>query len=382
MHAHTHSFRHQKIQKATIYGAIKNVFLAIIKIVLGITGKSSALVADGVHSFSDLLTDGLVFLASHWGSQQADTNHPYGHQRIETAGSMFLAFFLMLVGLLISYEAIRDGLHALTATSFEKPDSYVLVVALISAILNEGIYQYTHRIAKNTKSDLLMANAWHHRSDAACSLVVLIGVAGALMGFHWLDHVAALIVGILIIHMGGSLAWTSISELVDTGVKADVLEKIAMIIGQTPGVRAIHQLRTRSMGGAVFVDVHVLVDPWLSVSEGHYIAERVHENLKKTVDSVEDVTVHIDSEDDDHVFQSLQLPSRAKLIPLLKEQSNFPWERHESNMVLHYWQGKISLSLMVKADEAILDTQEIQALLKIYPILKDIRIYINSNLNE
>lgn len=375
MHAHTHSFRRQKIQKATIYGAIKNVVLAVVKIVLGITGNSHALVADGMHSFSDLLTDGLVFFASHWGSQQADSNHPYGHQRIETAGSMFLAFFLMLVGLLISYEAIRHGWEAFTTEIFDKPDSYVLVVAFISVVLNEGIYQYTHRIAKHTKSDLLMANAWHHRSDAASSLVVLIGVAGALMGFHWLDPLAALIVGLSIIHMGGSLAWTSISELVDTGVKADVLEKISTMIAQTPGVRAIHQLRTRSMGGAVFVDVHVLVDPWISVSEGHYIAETVHQNLKRGLDEVEDVIVHIDSEDDDDVFQSLQLPSREALLQQLKEQTDFPWEGHESNVVLHYWQGKISLSLMVQSDEAILDTQKIQALLEAYPILKDIRIY-------
>lgn len=379
MHAHTHAFRHQKIQKATIYGAIKNVVLAVIKIVLGITGKSSALVADGVHSFSDLLTDGLVFFASHWGAQQADSNHPYGHQRIETAGSMFLAFFLILVGLLIGYDAILHGLVLLTTTSPVKPDDYVLIVAFISVVFNEGLYRYTHRIAKNTKSDLLMANAWHHRSDAASSLVVLIGVAGALLGFYWLDPLAALIVGVSIIHMGGSLAWTSISELVDTGVKSDILNKISTIIAETPGVRAIHQLRTRSMGGAVFVDVHVLVDPWLSVSEGHYIAERVHQNLKQTIDEVEDVTVHIDSEDDDHVFQSLQLPSRETLLSLLKEQSDFPWENHASNIVLHYWQGKISLRLLVQSEEEILDTPKIQILLKTFPILKDIHIYINSN---
>lgn len=346
MHNHTHH-RAQQATKATLYGALKNIVLGALKVILGITGHSPALTADGIHSFSDLLTDILVLFASHWGSQVADTNHPYGHQRIETAASMFLAFFLMLTGLAIGYHAaFIHGIH-------EKPQMYVLIVALASVLLNEGLFQYTHYTAKKIQSNLLLANAWHHRSDAASSIVVLIGVAGATMGVYWLDSLAACIVGLMIIRMGGQLAWQSICELVDTGVESKVLERITQCIMQTPGVRAIHQLRTRSMGSAIFVDVHVLVDPHLSVSEGHYIAEKVHQRLEQSIQNVKDVTVHVDSEDDTMHFNSLDLPSREALFEQLKAESDFPWERYSSQIVLHYVQGQMHMAIYLDEDELI-----------------------------
>lgn len=365
--SHAANHRYQEAKYATLWGALKNALLGSLKVVLGFTGHSHALVADGFHSFSDLLSDLLVLLASRWGCEEADANHPYGHQRIETAASMFLAFLLMSVGLLIGYNAV---LHFIGKHAYETPHFYVLIVALISALFNEILYQYTHFTAKKIKSDLLLANAWHHRSDAFSSMVVLIGVAGAYMGYFWFDSLAAAIVGIMIIKMGAELAWTSICELVDTGVSPELLENIGNIIAKTTGVEAIHQLRTRSMAGAVFVDVHVLVNPQLSVSEGHYIAEQVYKNLLEKIEQVKDVTVHVDSEDDTTVSQSLDLPARAELLTLLSQHSDFPWNSHSSQIMIHYIQGKIYLDMYTE-----IKPENIPLLLKNMPILGGVSVY-------
>lgn len=375
MHAITHHYRYQQTKYATLLGAVKNIFLGSLKVIFGITGHSHALLADGIHSFSDLLTDILVLFAARAGSQEADANHPYGHQRIETAGSMFLAFLLILVGSAIAYDALG---HLVEQTSQEKLNFYVLIVAMMSIGLNEFLFQYSRRTAKKIKSDLLLANAWHHRSDAASSFVVLVGIIASLMGYYGWDLVAAAIVGAMIIKMGAKLAWTSISELVDTGVPIEMLQTIEEIISQTKGVNAIHQLRTRSMGGAVFVDVHILVDSKLSVSEGHYIAEKVHQHLISAIDRVEDVTVHVDSEDDATIFLSLKLPSREELLQQLKKKyPNYDWEASSDQIVMHYLQGKIFLEI---CDENIkIDSMSIDHLLVEIPILGGISFYDNKN---
>lgn len=364
---HHHHHRYEQSKKATLFGALKNTVLGVLKVILGFTGHSHALVADGFHSFADLLTDMLVLLASHWGAQEADSNHPYGHQRIETAGSMLLAFLLILAGIVIAYEAI---LHFIGKQIYEDPQFYVVIVAAISALLNEILFQYTRYTAKNIKSDLLMANAWHHRSDAFSSLVVLVGVVGSVMGFFWLDSLAALIVGIMIIKMGVELAWSSISELVDTSVESDILENISQIISQTKGVQTIHQLRTRSMGGGIFVDVHILVDMRLSVSEGHYIADLVYKNLMKNIENMKDVTVHVDSEDDIVGSSCFDLPAREELFDMLKEHSDFAWEKNSSEIILHYLDGKVYLDIYGK-----FESKDIPALLKNIPLLGGISVY-------
>lgn len=367
---HTHPQRYQESRKATLYGALKNSLLGCLKTILGITGHSHALLADGIHSFADLLTDLLVLITAHWGSQEADANHPYGHQRIETAGSMLLAFLLMVTGGIIAYEAV---LHCFIAP--EKPHFYALLVALLSTVLNELVYQYTRHTAKKIQSNLLHANALHHRSDAASSLIVLIGITGAYVGWYWLDPLAAGIVGLLIIKMGGELAWSSISELVDTGVKPELLEKIDQIIQETSGVKTIHQLRTRSMGGAIFVDVHILVEPWYSVSEGHHIAERVHQRLKKNLDEVKDVTVHVDSEDDTTFYQSQQLPTRETLLKTLHEKTGICWETTFSVITIHYLNGQIFLDVYLEETHKIDLTDTIKTLRDELPIVGDVHVY-------
>lgn len=335
--------RYRQTRKATLVGAIANIFLAISKVIIGFMGHSSALVADGVHSFSDLLTDLLVILAAKFAHQKADTDHPYGHDRIETAATVGLAAFLVIVGGLIVLDGIKE---VFTKQYGDIPHAYVLWVALLSVLINEAVYFYTKKIAEKINSDILRANALHSRSDSASSLVVLIGVAGTLWGIVWLDALAAIIVGVMIVKMGAMMAWKNLAELVDEGVEPETLANIKETILSVMGVVAIHQLRTRKMAGKILLDVHIIVAPTITVSEGHHIGDQVLTALYRQVNNLYDVTVHIDSEDDENFSETAKLPTRAQLLPRLKEAwKNLPAGNHIININLHYLGGKMTVDI-------------------------------------
>jgi cation diffusion facilitator family transporter len=366
--------RSAESQRATFIGGAKNIFLAVIKIVFGITGHSHALFADGIHSLSDLLIDGLVLIASRFGSKAADHEHPYGHGRIETAATVLLAFVLSLAGIAIIWDASFKalGLHAIT-----QPSIYVLFVALFSVLINEVLYRYTKHISNKIASKLLLTNAWHHRSDAWSSLVVLLGAGCAWLGFAKLDAVAAIIVGLMIIKMAWQFGWSSIQELIDTGLDDVTLTKIKKTIVAVPGVRALHQLRTRSLAGKIFLDVHILVEPMLSVSEGHFLGQQVHYRLLESIPDLADVTVHVDPENDEIVAPSRDLPSRAEIIELLKNcwgdliDNNFI-----NKIVIHYLGGKIYINLylpLILSNETL--TTKLQAAIKDKIIIAKLTIY-------
>lgn len=339
-----HEQRAQVAKKVTLVGAGFNLFLAIIKVLFGWLGRSHALIADGIHSLSDLVTDALVLLASHFGSRQADIDHPYGHQRIETAATMFLALLLILAGFGIAMEALEH----LLAGGHQHPKDYVLIVVVVSILVNEGLYHYTMRAGKKISSNLLIANAWHHRSDAASSIVVLIGVIGALMGYYYLDSVAAIIVGLMIVKMGGSLGWSSVRELVDTGVPVETLEEIRAAILSVPGVLALHELRTRCMAETIFVDAHILVKPRLSVSEGHYISSKVHEKLISDFEKVVDVTIHVDPENDEVAPLSRDLPPRSEATAvIISHLTGKACVEAIADVRLHYLEGELEVSLVL-----------------------------------
>jgi cation diffusion facilitator family transporter len=338
-----HSLRYQESRRITILGAGKNILLALLKIIFGITGHSHALFADGIHSLSDLLIDTLVLIASRFGSKAADHDHPYGHGRIETAATVLLAFILLLAGAAIIYNAAAEIFGIREAV---KPSFYVLIIALFSMLINEVIFFYTKRIGEKIKSKLLIANAWHHRSDSASSLVVLIGVAAAWLGFGKFDALAAIVVGLMVIHMAWQFGLASMRELVDTGLDDDLVNEIKTIINDVPGVRALHQLRSRFVGGAIFLDVHIQVSPFISVSEGHYIGQQVHYKIIREVPDVVDVTVHVDPEDDEVVAPSRHLASREVLIDLLQQRwADLPVLAYLDNMSLHYLSGKLQIEL-------------------------------------
>ena len=333
--------RYQKAKFVTLLGAVINAMLGISKLLGGIWFHSSALVADGFHSLSDLFTDGMVLIASKYGSHEADDAHPYGHQRIETAATYVLALLLVLTGLAIAWDAINHlRIHA-----HENPGLWALPLAGFSILANEALFWYTRHVGRVIQSQLIITNAWHHRSDAASSLIVFAGLLGSLAGFPAFDGIAALLVGCLIIKMGVGYGWKSIKELVDTGVEPTLRSDIEACIKSTDGVIKVHQLRTRLMGSDIFVDVHVQVNPMISVSEGHFIAQHVHRSLIKTFSSIKDVTVHIDPEDDEITSPSLHLPNRTTLeTDLLNPWCDaFP---EIQTCLLHYLDGKLTLDLI------------------------------------
>lgn len=333
--------RYWEAKKVTLIGALINALLGFIKLIGGIFFHSHALVADGVHSFSDLITDMMVLFASKYGSQAVDDSHPYGHQRIETAATLFLSLVLIMAGTGIAWDSITE----ISNKSHTMPGWLSLPIAVLSILANEGLFHYTQRVGQRIKSDLIIANAWHHRSDAASSIVVLIGLLGSLAGFIYLDALAAVIVGLMIIQMGWSYGWNSVKELVDTAVDPDIIAKIEKLILHVDGVARIHQLRSRSMGRDIFLDVHILVAPHISVSEGHFIAQHVHVALMKALEQVKDVTVHVDPEDDETSCPSLHLPSRKAL----EKQILRPWQKEYpaiQSWVLHYLDGKLTIDVI------------------------------------
>ena len=335
---------YQASKKVTLIGAAVNLFLSIIKLLAGSFGQSPALLADGIHSLSDLFSDALVLLASRFSHLDADVNHPYGHRRIETLATVVLGVFLILVGCGIAYEAIISIAHN-TAT---KPDYYTIVIAIISVLANEILFRYTARVGKKINSPLIIANAWHHRSDALSSFVVCCGIAGALLGYIFLDAIAAIIVAIFIIKMGASFAWKAVVELSDEGLDPATLKPIEAAILATPGVVAMHQLRTRKMAERVYLDVHVQIDPYCTVSEGHFISESVHYGLRAKFKNIADVTVHVDVDEHDASLQQKYLPNRQKLVTeLLPELQKLVPELTCDKVRMHYLADKLSLELIL-----------------------------------
>ncbi|HAT1657986.1 TPA: cation transporter [Legionella pneumophila] len=337
--------RYWQAKKVTLIGAFINALLGIVKMIGGFLYHSHALIADGVHSISDLITDVMVVFASKYGSVSADDSHPYGHQRIETAATLLLSLLLILAGCGIAWDALDE----LLKSDHTMPNWLSIPIVGFSIIANEALFHYTRHVGKQISSQLIIANAWHHRSDAASSIVVLIGLIGSLAGLVYLDAIAAVIVSLMIIKMGWSYGWNSVKELVDTAVDAELFSQIERVIQSIDGVKRIHQLRSRFMGSDVLIDVHILVSPKISVSEGHYIAQHVHHTLVKKIDCVRDVIVHVDPEDDEISCPSLHLPSRA----ILQEKFfndicyDFPqilfWN-------IHYLNGKMSLDIFCSND--------------------------------
>lgn len=354
--------RYQESRRITLLGACKNASLAFLKILFGITGHSHALFADGIHSLSDLLIDGLVVIATRFGSKAADHDHPYGHGRIETAAIVVFAAFFTLAGLVIIFNAGREILGLQLPT---RPSFYVFFVALLSIIVNEVLYHHTRHVGERLRSNILVMNAWHHRSDSATSVAVLLGVGLAWLGYGRFDAIAAALVGVMIIRMAWHFGWHSIRELVDTGLDDAIVAQIKRLITSVPGVCALHQLRTRSVGGRVFIDMHILVNPMLSVSEGHFIGHQVHLHLLKEMPDLADVTVHVDPEDDEIVEPSLDLPVRKELCALLRQR----WQgvritpekvvtNYLDDMRLHYLSGKLHIELYLPAEPLAQDEKD------------------------
>lgn len=343
-HPHRHSDRYHETQKSTWISVWINLFLTVLQIVAGYFGRSQALMADGLHSLSDMLSDFLVLYANRESNRSADATHPYGHARIETAATFILGVVLAGLGLALLWAA---GAKLQDPSAIQPVHVATLYIAMITLVSKELLYRYLMAVAKKLRSQLLAANAWHSRSDAASSLVVVAGIGGNLLGYRFLDLIAAVLVAFMIVHMGWKMAFQALSDLIDTALDEASVAKIRATIERTPGVLGLHELRTRKMGDQALVDAHILVDPRISVSEGHHIAERAR---KRVLDNHEvlDVMVHIDPEDDDMEKPSVHLPSRDELIAHL--QAGMLGDLPEpERIVLHYLGGKVEAELYLPA---------------------------------
>ena len=325
-------------QKITVIGAIVDFALAVFKVVAGILGNSGALIADGIHSFSDLLSDGVVLYAAKHSAEEADDEHPYGHERFETVATLGLAIILAIVGAGI----IFDAFERLFNPSELSHNTLLLSAAALSIFSKEALYWYTLKVAKAYKSDMLKANAWHHRSDALSSIVVFIGILGSLNGYLYLDGAAAIVVGLMVIYIAWELGLGATKELVGSSIDADQVEKLRDSIGRISGVNSVHSLRTRKIGHAISCDVHVQVDPFLSVSEGHIISVSVERVAKECLEDLSDVTVHIDPEDDEMVAPYETLPERAEALGILtRALFNNKCDGEIERIQLHYLDSRI-----------------------------------------
>ncbi|MEZ5541175.1 MAG: cation diffusion facilitator family transporter [Pseudomonadota bacterium] len=349
--SHTHlpdprHARYQEIRKVTLIGSVVDLVLGIVKIAIGLVAGSQALIADGVHSLSDLATDFLVIFAAKHAHRAADEEHPYGHGRIETLATVLLGVALALVAIGISIDAFR---RMLSAEAMLHHGTWALAAALLSVAAKEYIYHYTVGVARRLRSNMLHANAWHSRSDAISSIIVLIGVGGSMAGFTYLDEVAAIAVALMIAKIGWDLLWTSLQQLIDKALEPELVEDIRQRILDVNGVRDCHMLRTRTSGSDSLVDVHIQVDPTLSVSEGHQIGERVRQQLISEIEHVADVTVHIDPENDELASPCDQLPLRDVIMRRLERQ----WQGLEptrwlERVVLHYLDGRVNVDVFVR----------------------------------
>lgn len=372
--------RYQVAKRTSYVNATINTLLAIFKIIVGWVGHSSALVADGIHSFSDLISDGLVLIASKAGTKHPDEGHPYGHQRIETIAAIAIALLFLGAGAFIIYDAI---VHLISKEALQHPSLAVLIVAAVSVIANEWLFRYTLKKGKSVHSNLVITNAWHNRSDVYVSIIVLISVSFSFFGLHYFDAIGAIIVALLIVKMGVQMVWQSMNELLDAAVDEETLKKIRRIIESSPGVDSVHQLRTRLHGGSILVDVHILVDPKISVSEGHYIGEHVGLRLTEQFKKISDVTVHIDPEDDEKFLPSMHLPTRSTLNKKLNDcWSALPGYHEIQNKHLHYLDGKLQIELtmpldLLKSSSAETLQAQYQEACKKIPNIETIKIYFS-----
>ncbi len=348
--------RNTAMRNTSVVGAIVNLVLTVAKVVFGIIGQSHALIADGVHSLADLSTDLMVWFAAKYSNQPADKEHPYGHARIETAFTVALGVVLIITAIGIVFDSAQRLLNPETLL---QPTPIVLLIAAISILANEGLYQYTIRAAKQFNSGLLKANAWHHRSDAISSIVVLVGVAGSLMGLPYLDAFAELGVALMIGHIGWTQAWSSIRELVDTGMEPKTAAALKRIIGNVEGVRGVHMLRSRRMGGVYLIDVHIVVDERLSVSEGHKISEYVRLKLIDSHEDISNALVHIDPEDDSLAVLCADLPLRREVLADLRSVWTEELDASElDRAVLHYLNGQVHVDLVRSMQAADAQAQQ------------------------
>lgn len=361
--------------RVTLIGMFLDAFLGVIKVIGGTLFHSQALVVDGIHSFTDVASDWVVLAVMRLSRKGPDADHPYGHQRIETLGTLLLGSILIAVGAALAWENI---LRLLSGENLAVPGWPVLVAAAVSVIGKEWIYRYTRHVGIQIRSDLIIANAWHSRTDAFSSVVVLVSTIGAMLGFVWLDVVAAVVIAGIIIHIGWKFTWDSVKELVDTGLSEEDTRMLMNIAMETDGVRNVHELRSRRMGHDILLDVHLVVRPEISVSEGHQIGMKVVAGMREALGNILDINFHIDAENDEKYPHPTEpdLPSREQVREYLQNAlGELP---HHSKLRLHYLKNRVHLELFLDEDHPApeLTNETVRQVLADYPWFGSVRVWV------
>ncbi|MAY41332.1 MULTISPECIES: cation diffusion facilitator family transporter [unclassified Neptuniibacter] len=333
--------------KVTLIGAFLDLALGFLKITFGTLSNSSALIADGIHSLSDLLTDILVLGILKISAKGPDEDHPWGHGHFETVGTAILGSILIAVAGAMAYDST---LHLLNNEELPIPSWPALVVALVSIAAKEWIYHYTVKVGRALSSDLLIANAWHSRTDAISSVIVFIGIAGAMSGLNWLDAVAAIFVAIMVAKIGWDLSWNSFQELVGTALPAEKVRQYEAQVLSIEGIVNVHNFKTRTIGSKTILEMHIQVSPYISASEGHLIGDTACQKLFKN-DDIAHIIFHIDTYDDEDTeitpHKTLQ-PMRSSIESIIRDYlGSLNGEISLYRIHLHYLDDKIDIEILL-----------------------------------
>lgn len=289
--------REKKIYRVTLAGSIINMVLLAFKFVAGVVGGSAAMIADAVHSLSDFLTDIVVVVFVRISSKPQDSDHDYGHGKYETLATSLIGMALLAVGVMIFYNGARDIMRAIGGEQLQQPGMIALVAALVSIALKEWAYQFTARVGKKVDSPVVVANAWHHRSDSLSSIGTAIGIGGAiLLGHRWavLDPVAAVVVSLFIVKTALSLLRQSADELLEKSLSQDIEQEIVDIVGQEPIAGEVHNLCTRRIGSSIAIEMHVRMPGNLTLYESHIHASNIEKRLRQRFGSNTHLSLHVE----------------------------------------------------------------------------------------
>lgn len=358
----------------TLVGMMLDLLLGFGKIIGGILSNSFALITDGIHSLTDAGTDIFVLIVARVSHTEPDAEHQYGHGRFETLGTIAMGIVFFITAAILLYDSIN---RLRLSEPLPTPAAAGMIIALLSIATKEWIYHYTMRVAKRLNSSLLKANAWHSRTDAISSIAVLIGIVGARQGYPWMDTVAGMFVALIIAKIGWELCSDSLTELVDTAVSEQRREQFESCILAIEGIRGITELRSRSSGGKIILEVRLLVNSHISVSEGHQLGEMVNKSLISQFADVSEVLIHIDPIEHESVDDESELPERTVVIELLKARWKDLMDGQSiASIDLHYLGGAIEVDLVLNVDElSDSKAREFEAAIEAEPHITKLRIF-------
>ena len=286
------NYEQKMIKQVSAVGIFGNILLVIFKLFAGIIGNSAAMVSDAVHSASDVVATLVAFIGVRASKKEADSKHPYGHERIECVASLILGSILFMTGIGIGIASIKKIILG-QSDGIESPKEIALIAAIISIATKEVMFRYTRAVAKKLNSDAFMADAWHHRSDAFSSIGSLIGIGAAMLGFKIMDPIAGLIICIFIFKIAFDVIMVAISKMLDTSCGKEYEDKMSNFISAQEGVIGVDLLRTRTFGNKIYVDAEISVDGDLRLREAHSIAERVHNEVENNFDNIKHIMIHV-----------------------------------------------------------------------------------------